>query len=1199
MKSKKDFSKFFVPQSFEQRWIKFWIDKGLYKTPEKVNKGNKCYVLPQLPYPSGAGLHVGHAEGYTACDIYARFQRMKGKDVLQVIGWDSFGLPAENYAIKTNIHPKKSTDTAVDNFREQIKRMGISVDWEKEVGSHNPDYYQFTQWFFLLMYNQGLAYRDRQMTNWCPSCKTVLANDQVKEDKCERCDSPVEQKEIDVWYLKITDYAKRLSDDLDRLDWPQESVKRQKDWIGVSEGAKVKFGVKFLEGTRHGDFPTGYNPFLEVFTTRLDTIFGVTFMVISPEHPLLKQIKVSSAVEKYIESVKNKTNLQRQMDKEKTGVLIDGIMAVNPINGEEIPVFVADYVVMSYGTGAIMGVPAHDERDLAFAQKYKLPVKEVVVKEYGENREDEQFVDGVSLVIYNKASGKYGVLDWSKKGFSYGLVSEGRKDDESYEQNALRGIYEETGLNDISEVVKLNEGVYSHYRHPVKLINRIAITQGMLVVVNSDSVGERHIEDHEEGSKLIWVTADEMIKNMQEFKSNALHWFEVWNRGVSYCITQGWDKVSDKSKYKTEQFSGFGRLMNSGEYNGLTSQDAIKEMIKKLEKDGLGNLCRMSRLHDWSVSRQRFWGAPVPMVYRPLDKEELELKQIYEGNPDVVLNLHAWGSSPNRSYHSYIQKELQNLGIISVTPDLPDADFPVFEKWYDCATDSIKNLKGANCVITTRSSSSIIALKMAEERRFRKLILVCPVLPFLELQSLGTKEQGQFLEKYNSQIIDFKRVNENVGEIVFVLSTNDPYIPFVETQEYIKKHLPFARIIRVRDGGHFSNETGYDVFPKLLDEILSPVFLGIKPVFEDDLPVRLPDDVDFMPTGVSPLTYSKDFQKGVENKYGKGWRRDYDTLDTFMCSSWYYYRYLDPKNDKEFASKELLNTWMPVDFYIGGPEHVTGHLLYSRFFTKVLYDAGYVAHDEPFIYHRHQGLILGEDNRKMSKRWGNVINPIEVIERHGADTLRLYEMFMGPLEDAKAWNTKGEMGVFRFLGKIWKLGIKVVRNLDEYKKYSSGEQDIEITSLIKYYEESIPELRFNTCVSKAMEFINYLSQEDKISFEVWRKFLIIFSPFAPFITEELWSYIFEVDTGEYNSIHTERWPNYDSALLNNDSVTISVQINGKIRGTINSSKGALQDELVNIALSDEKLKRYLLIDNKKFEPKKVIYVAGRILSIVV
>lgn len=579
MKNKK-LSNIYTPQKFEQKWIKFWEDKGIYRTPQNVNKGKKCYVLPQLPYPSGAGLHVGHAEGYTACDIYARFQRMKCKDVLQVIGWDSFGLPAENYAIKTNIHPKKSTDSAVENFREQIKRMGISVDWQKEVGSHNPDYYQFTQWFFLLMYNQGLAYRDKQMTNWCPSCKTVLANDQVKEDKCERCDTDVEQKEIEVWYLKITDYAEKLFQDLDKIDWPEESIKRQKDWIGVSEGAKVKF---MIYGTQNSELRTQNFGSLEVFTTRLDTIYGATFMVISPEHPILKQIEISKEVKNYIDSVKNKTDLQRQMDKEKAGVLLEGIVAINPISNEELPIFISDYVVMSYGTGAIMGVPAHDQRDLEFAKKHNLPVREVVVKEYGTIRKNEQFVDGVSLVIFNRTTGKYGVLDWGKKGFSLGMVSEGRKGDESYEENARRAIYEETGLKNISKIVKLGEGVYSHYRHPVKKINRIAITQGMLVVVDSDETVERRTEEHEKESKLVWVTADKMLDTISSFQDHE-HWIEVWKRGVSYCLEKGWDKNAKFERYVTEQFCEYGRLVNSDEYSGMTSEEAITKMAQKLEK---------------------------------------------------------------------------------------------------------------------------------------------------------------------------------------------------------------------------------------------------------------------------------------------------------------------------------------------------------------------------------------------------------------------------------------------------------------------------------------------------------------------------------------------------------------------------------------------------------------------------------------
>lgn len=811
--------------SIEKKWEDFWEKQKIYAAPK--NPKDKLYILPQLPYPSGSNLHVGHAEVYSSCDIYARAKRMQGKDVLQVIGWDAFGLPAENFAIKNNVHPRIKTNESIDNYRYLIKRMGISVDWDRAVGSHEPSYYKWTQWFFLLMYKQGLAYRKMQTVNWCEGCKTVLANEQVIDGLCERCETVVLQKEMEQWYFKITEYADRLYDDLDKVDWPKETVINQRNWIGRKHGLNIHYAIK------------GTNQEVVCFTTRPDTNFGATFVVVGPEHELVSKLlsgefsgqvdsETIQKVKEYVATVTQKTERERLKDsKDKSGVSMQ-LFAINGLNGREMPVYVADYVLGNVGTGAVVGVPGHDKRDFEFAKKFNLPVVRVVVGEDG----------------------------------------------------------------DRSEITSLAQ-------------------------------------------------------------------------------------VQEES----------GTMVNSEFLDGMPIREATEKMMDYHEEKGLGERVVTYKLRDWSISRQRFWGAPIPMVYD--DKGELH------------------------------------------------------------------------------------------------------------------------------------------------------------------------------------------------------------PVTEEDLPVILPDDVDFIPTGRSPLTYSESFQEGVEEKYGKGWTREVDTLDTFMCSSWYYFRYIDPHNDEAFASKEAIKNWMPVDFYIGGPEHTNGHLLYSRFFTKVLFDAGYIDFDEPFLMHRHQGLILGEDNRKMSKRWGNVINPDEVMDRHGADTLRMYEMFMGPLSATKAWNTRGEAGVYRFVIKIW----ETYANDSKFGERTSESVKRKLENVIKKVTDDIDSLKFNTAVASMMEFMNLWTKDgQKMSKDDAGRFLKLLAPFAPYITEELWSKLGIGNSGKI-SIHLEDWPVYDEAYLGTESVPIVVQINGKVRSELSvlTEDAGNREILEKLAREDAKV-----IDWIGDSPiKKVIVVSGRLVNIVI
>ncbi len=1006
----------------ESKWRKKWDELKLYSTPKLEEADQKYYILPQLPYPSGSGLHVGHAEVYSACDILARFKRMQGKKVLQVIGWDAFGLPAENYAIKTNVHPRINTDKAIDNFRDQIHKMGVSVDWDREVGSHNPDYYKWTQWFFLLMYNQGLAYRKNQKVNWCDSCKTVLANEQVidKDGKevCERCDSEIQHKMMEQWYLKITEYADRLAKDLDKVDWPAETVKRQRDWIGRSEGATVKFELASEQKEEN-------KKFIEVFTTRIDTLFGATYLVLAPEHDLVSKIVSEDQrenVEAYIRLAKKKSEIERtDMTKEKTGVFT-GAYAINPINNKQIPIWIADYVLVEYGTGAIMAVPAHDKRDWDFATKFQLDMVEVIKKP-----------DSFTGEVY-------------------------------------------TGV---------------------------------------DSV-----------------------------------------------------------------------LINSDKFDGLSVKEAQKRIVDKLAKESLGENKVTFKLRDWSVSRQRFWGAPIPFLRKEIENDK------YLTKPDLFVNFHAWDSNSKSTYHPWIEEQLRRQNIEVINPDLPNSTMPVLEEWLGEVEKQTATKDLSNSVISGRSLGGWAAMKFVETNKVRKLILVAPstVTPFGFKSWQKYAETPEILESLKNFVgfdeggnIDFEKVKENAQEILLIISRNDPYIDYQETIDFLKERLGNIRVMSFRDSKHFKLEDGYSEFPKLLEEITKDVRPDLQPIPENDLPVILPDDVDFVPTGQSPLKYSKKFHEGVEEKYGKGFSRESDTLDTFMCSSWYYYRYLDPKNDQAFASPEVLKRWMPVDFYLGGPEHVNGHLLYSRFFTKVLYDAGFIDFDEPFSVHKHQGLILGEDNRKMSKRWGNVINPSDVVDEHGADTLRMYEMFMGPLEETKPWSSKGVLGIKRFLNKVWFLQAKV------QQEANNRTQESLINRLIINVTNDIENLSFNTAIAKYMEFINTLSKDEIVSSEVWKKFLCLLAPFAPFISEELWARL-----GNHVSIHQMQWPVAESSKILSEKIKMAVQINGKVRAIIQVDAGLEQEKVLDIATESQNIARYL--EEKSI--RKVIFVKDKIINII-
>lgn len=824
------------PIAIEEKWQQVWEHNQLFQQTERqpeVSDAEKTYILFAFAYPSGSGLHVGHVESKTALDIMARYYRMKGKRVFFPVGWDAFGLPAENYAIKTGVPPAVTTKNAIDTFRRQIKRLAISYDWANEIATSHPEYYKWTQWLFLQMFNQDMAYRNKGMVNWCPSCQTVLANEQVINGECERCGSKVIQKELEQWFFRITRYQDELLSGLDEVDWPQATKEHQKHWIGKKEGIKITYQIE------------GIGEKLVCFTTRPDTNFGATFIVLAPEHPLAHQIahgelkapenasEIQAKMLEYIEKTKSKTELDRQSEGRKKSGVFTGFYAINNLNGRRLPIWVSDFVLGGFGTGAVVGVPGHDIRDFQFAQAVGLPVERVVVGP-----------DGDTSAIETESQ------------------------------------------------------------------------------VNED----------------------------------------------------------------------IGTMINSDFLDGLESKSAISAMMDHLEAKGWGERVTTYKLRDWLISRQRYWGAPIPIVYDP------------DGQPH--------------------------------------------------------------------------------------------------------------------------------------------------------------------------------------------------PVKEEHLPWLLPTDVEFNPTGESPLRYSKEFIERTERLYGKGWRPEYDTMDTFVDSSWYYMRYIDARNSEVFASREQLNAWLPVDLYMIGPEHIVLHLLYSRFFTKFLRDQGFLKFNEPFLKMRHQGMILGPDGKKMSKSKGNVINPDEVIEKFGADTLRVYEMFMGPIESDKPWDVRAVAGVYRFLNRIYNLISAYNQSTEKFSISPEAQELRRVLHLtLKKVSDDIPKLKYNTAIASMMELINFWEKtKAQLSRDDINAFIKILAPFAPFLAEELWHQN-QAEDMNTESVHLSEWPVWDEEIIQAATITIPVQVNGRVRAQLTISTDAVADkEKVLIATKAlEKLKPWL--DGQQIT--KEVYVQGKIINLVV
>ncbi|NLN18901.1 MAG: leucine--tRNA ligase [Firmicutes bacterium] len=802
------------PTDIEPKWQEYWDKHKTFRAPRVPGK-KKFYILDMFPYPSGSGLHVGHPRGYTATDIIARYKRMQGYDVLHPMGWDAFGLPAEQYALDTKQHPRPFTERNIATFKRQIKSLGFSYDWDREISTTDPEYYRWTQWIFLKLYEMGLAYMADMPVNWCPALGTILANEEVIDGRSERGNHPVVRIPMRQWVLRITAYADRLLEDLEELDWPESIKEMQRNWIGRSEGAEVIFPVADHPGLE-----------IKVFTTRPDTLFGATYCVLAPEHKLVDKITTPeqrAAVEEYRQQAMSKSDLERtQLEREKTGVFT-GAYAINPVNDERIPIWIADYVLATYGTGAIMAVPAHDERDWEFARKHGLPIIEVV---------------------------------------SGGDVSK-------------------------------------------------------------------------------------------------------------------------------EAFTEDGIMVNSGILNGLNVEEAQEKIIEWLEENGKGKRAVTYRLRDWVFSRQRYWGEPIPVLH-------------------------------------------------------------------------------------------------------------------------------------------------------------------------------------LEDG-------------------------TIRPLSEDELPLLLPDVEEITPTGTgeSPLANVDEWVNVIDPVTGQKARRETNTMPQWAGSCWYYLRFIDPHNDEALVDRELQEKWLPVDLYVGGAEHAVLHLLYARFWHKVLYDLGIVSTKEPFQRLVNQGMILGENGEKMSKSRGNVINPDDIVATYGADSLRLYEMFMGPLEAAMPWSTKGLEGVHRFLRRVWRLYITESGELNPaivpWEKANPPLERI-YHRTVKKVTQDIEEMRFNTAVSQMMVFINEAYQQEVLPKQFMEGFVLLLSPFAPHIAEELWERL-----GHDKTLAYEPWPTYDEALTVEEQVEIVIQINGRIRDRIMVPTDADKEAIEKAALASERIQAELA--DKKIQ--RIIAVPGRLCNIVV
>lgn len=1017
-------------KAIEKKHQAAWEKSGIYRAKD-FDKKPKFYPLVEFPYPSGAGLHVGHVRSYTALDILARKRRMQGYNVLYPMGWDAFGLPTENYAVKTGIHPAKVTKDNADTFRRQLKAMGFSFDWSREINTTDPEYYRWTQWIFIQLYNHGLAYKAKSTINWCPSCKIGLANEEVVAGKCERCGSPVEEREKEQWMLKITKYADKLLEGLETVDFLPRIRNQQENWIGRKEGINIRYSIDGISET------------VSVFTTRPDTNFGATFVVLAPENPLVEKITTSThqrAVAQYVAEAKQKSEEDRIAEgRKKTGVFT-GRYAINHLTQRKMPIWVSDFVLGGYGTGAVVGVPAHDVRDFEFAKEFGLEIIRVVV-------------------------GKDG---------------------------------------DRSEITRLEQ-----------------------------------VQEEE------------------------------------------------------------GTMINSGFLDGMEIHEATQKIMDHMVAKGWGERAVSYHLRDWIFSRQRYWGEPIPMIYCE------SCYQREAGRYNYVL-LHGYQGSPNSNFFPWLGKELEHQGHSVDIPKLPNPQNPNVSEQVKYVLNNCKF--DENTIILGHSLGSVVALKVLEQ-------LKTPVLKTVLAAGFAEPKFHDRVRPFENKFdwkFNFNKIMRNAGEVVLLRDSKDTVIR-PEQIENLKKWTKGKIVNITAEEEHICGEVEPEVLKACIitrqadsGKTNNP---GWFPVPKKSLPIKLPDLKDFKPRddGESPLANAGAWLKVKCPECGGAARRETDVMPNWAGSSWYFLAYTlggqkSKVKSQKYWDQKKLKYWMPVDWYNGGMEHTTLHLLYSRFWNQFLCDIGVVPVTEPYAKRTSHGMVLGEGGIKMSKSKGNVLNPDDVVKAYGADTLRLYEMFMGPFDQAIPWDPKSIEGVFRFLSRIWNVHHTKVANVsDDAKKLEKL-----LNKTIKKVSEDIEAMGFNTAVSTMMIFVNACQDAEKIPMDIWRKFLLVLAPFAPHLAEELWQQIKNQklkiknvvkskSKTTFQSVHSESWPEYDPKLIQDETFTLIIQVNGKVRDQIEVPAGIGEGKAKELALASDKIQTYL----SGQEPKKIIYVPGRLVNLVI
>lgn len=1111
----------------EKKRQKRWEENKVYKVTEDPNK-EKFYILDMFPYPSGSGLHVGHPKGYVASDTLARKKMLEGFSVLHPMGFDTFGLGTEQYAIDHKMKPQDVADQNISYYKEQLEKIWFSYDWERSFSTAEPEYYKWTQWIFLQFYThyydeekkqacpieelrkkleiewlsgkeleealdkERLAFIDYKPINRCPHCKTGLANEDLEDGRCERCASEVEQRPMRQWVLRITKYADRLLEGLDELDWDESMKELERNWIGKSEGTQFKMQLK------------DSSDFFEVFTTRIDTVFGMTFVVMAPEHKLVDQIttpEYKAAVEKYKEQAKHKTQLERtELQKEKTGQFT-GAYAINPFNGDEIPVFIGDYVLANYGTGVVMAVPAHDERDYEFAKEYNIPIKQSIMPTlYEKNgagtfRPDKPLTKRTVVSAYLKhwSEDKVLVLDWQDFGWKT-FVMGGLEEWETPEEAIKREIREETGYVNIKSVKKAPTDV-----------------QTFFYAAHKDVCRKAH-----EIFFIVELADGEQLKTKEEDTKN--HRYErIESHKVEGLINTMWHTALLDYYLHPRANTEKGSLIDSGEFSGLSSDEAIKKMQERLKTGWLGGVKANYKIQDWVFSRQRYWWEPFPIVFCT-----------HCGEQDLQGHIHSINFY-NQVAWNWIKKKHKTIETRALNPEEPERYF-----WNIPVGDILKMIN--------KETGEVMYGKITEKYQWNSF------------EELFNEPE---LEKTYSDPEEFKRV-KTIEDIKAGRNFLEGYVEKIENHGLVGWKIELVDIAKTI------------------------------PMKESDLPLTLPDVDNYEPTGreEGPLADISRWMHADCPVCGNKAKRESNTMPGRAGSSRYWLRYMDPKNTDALVDKEIEQYRGNVDVYVGGAEHVTRHMIYARFWQKFLYDLGVVSKQEPFQKYEKVWLIMAEDGRKMSKRWGNVVNPDDVIAEHGADAFRAYEMFMGPFDQFVNWNTNGLKGVRKFLDKVISLYDKLDSNAEVSK-----EVETLLHQTIKKTTEDIDQFRFNTSIAQFMILANKLSELEKVPTQVFETFIILLAPFAPHLAEEFWEKL-----GHEFSIFTKgKWPTYDEKKLTADTIQLAIQFNGKVRGTLHTSPSANESEIMELIKWEQKLNEYL----NSGEVKKVIYVPGKIMNIVV